>query len=291
MKILINNSKFRKIDYIIIERLKQKNIFIDLKYNNNYNYDFIFNNSNNFFKIFKIILKNKPLIFKLNIFNKLFKNMDCVILGGGPSAINLSKNDIIYLKNNYFIFAVKYIIEILDKINICADFNILNATISGNKNIHYYTNLAKNTFIFASMRGLKPKNYIDIKFSLYNSSLPHHVTFNEINKGNINVLNYKIINEHLCYNFAHIMLEIVVPMCMFMGFKNIYTFGWDLKGSTTLNPVKYKSTSIINNIGEVKEIVCLKSLNKILKNMGINIYKCSNYSSISFEYKNILNNI
>ena len=64
-----------------------------------------------------------------------------------------------------------------------------------------------------------------------------------------------------------------------------------MRGPAILNPVEYKSTSIINNIGEVKEIVCLESLNKILKNMGINVYKCSNYSIIPFEYKNILNNI
>lgn len=291
---LDKNINFSNIDKKIIKKLSYKiNIkIIDItKINNNkYNKIYVLNNPNKYQKKFicissllKDITSKMKDIDKLYFLKNIFKNENIIIFCPGPSYNSLTNNEKKYLINNYITISVKYTINDFKKLNLNPTFCIINEW-SLNYNFNY-----ENIFL---INGYSKKKNInaDLNFKL-NSKNNHNHSFNLLKK-NKNIIEWNLyefnkINK-IYYYPMHIMCELVFPLCILLGIKNIYTVGWDLnysKNNSYFN--KNIKNSIINNTNIPSEIIILKNIEYILKKKNISIYKIKKESPLNIKYKYI----
>jgi hypothetical protein len=238
---------------------------------------------------FKKIINLIPgsTVDKLIFIENMFKGEECFIIAPGPSYNELTEEQKINIFNNYFTIAVKYIIDEFIKYNIspfiyafssCKDkkINIYNTTI-----IYSYFSKKNNKFNI---------NH-DLLFLFKNNNKFHNGTFNEFtkNKDPLNIKNnIEIDKDNINYHtrFGHIMYEIAIPICVHLGFSNIYTIGWDCSYyynqyyNGNNNKITKKSLLHVFNM-EKASIENSYFMHKVMKEKyNINIYKSSNSSLV-----------
>ena len=265
----------------------------------------------NIISALKNVLKLMPnMKKKMDIFKNICLNIPIILFSSGPSFdINLKKMK--EIEDNYLILAVKYSRDILLKNNIFIDFTLQSHfTHKGYKLVNSNEENTISLLIISecwpsSIRtSLHSKS--DIIFTPYNNvNWTHDKTFNNlITKKNINIItiNDNKIKEKLIVFFkAHIMLEVSIPFSMYIGCKNIFTFGWDGPKNGKYNYASGKELNLPNRISAVnnrivnnatiKEYGFIKTIdNEIFIKNNINVYKCNEISPIKLRFKDILNN-
>ena len=88
------------------------------------------------------------------------------------------------------------------------------------------------------------------------------------------------------------MLEVAIPLSIFIGSKNIFTFGWDGPKNEKYNFFNKNVNIDYATALSSKNILCaeykyIKFINNIFINNGINVYKGNKISPIDLRYKNV----
>jgi hypothetical protein len=261
---------------------------------------------------FKKIINMIPgsTVDKLLFIENMFKGEDCFIVAPGPSYQELTEEQKNNIFNNYFTIAVKYIIDEFIKSDITP---FIYAFSDINKKKDYiidttciYSILSKiikvnNKSIRIKLNNMKQSNdNYDLLFvnnNFYSKNLSSNIltllneTYIEFEKNNDplnihnNILKYKINNNTGFYftKIGHIMYEIAIPICVHLGFSNIYTIGWDC--NYTQQTYYYATKSNIKTTNRIKcnSAVINNSyfMHKVMKEKyNINIYKSSNSSLV-----------
>jgi len=99
-------------------------------------------------------------------------------------------------------------------------------------------------------------------------------------------------------NYAHIMLEVAIPISVFIGCNNVYTFGWDgLKYENNRILYDYNPYLSIESIDKKKfndypekatEYPYIKQISELYEKNKIYLYKCNRESYIDLKYKKII---
>jgi hypothetical protein len=261
---------------------------------------------------FKKIINMIPgsTVDKLLFIENMFKGEDCFIVAPGPSYQELTEEQKNNIFNNYFTIAVKYIINEFIKSNL---YPFIYAYSDNNEKV--YDNIFNNVCIYSILcKFIKIKNKATNKLIKLNKSLQFddkydilfvnnvfninnsikknsHWTFNEFVNGNDptniynNILSDKDKNELGFYYYptGHIMYEIAIPICVHLGFSNIYTIGWDC--NYTKQSYYYAPKRNVKILDRVKCNSCVIEntyfMHKVMKEKyNINIYKTSNDSLV-----------
>ena len=299
--ILDNKINFSNIDKKIINNLSKK---INIKIQKIDNKKKYFNSkiyvSNNPIKnqkkyicisnVLKDILNEfENDIDKIYFLKNLFKNQDIVVLLPGPSYKYLTNKQKKYLINNYITISVKYTINDLKKLNLYPTFFLKN-----NWSREFKFKDSNITVINGcSINNLDNNSTINI---FLKQKISHKKSFNLIKK-NIDIISWNLNNfkkeKKIYYYPMHIMCELVLPLCILLGIKNIYTVGWDLdykyKKNSYFDPkIKLSKLYISKHIKNNTELIVLDNIKIILKKKNINIYKIKKQSPLNIKYKNIL---
>ena len=233
--------------------------------------------------IFKKNYKNDIEILE-NLQN-LFKNENIVVLCPGPSYKSLTNNEKKYLIENYITIAVKYVINDLNELNLYPTFLILNDW-SKTFKINYDNNLS---IIYGY--DISQKDFF-LNFKTIRKY--HHLNSFNLLKQNIDIISWNIRefkkNNIIGYHPMHIMCELVFPLIIHLGCKNIYTCGWDLKYEKN-NCYLYKlkdDTELLKNINQLpSELHVLENIKNIFKNKNIYVFKIKKESPLNIDYINI----
>ena len=240
IKLYIQENYIKKQKYInMIENLKTKiNIeYFKVSFLNNINIDkktFIICNKNykikgshdNFISALKSILNvKKCTIYRTDILINLCKNIPIIIISSGPSS-NIDFVELKEIENHYIIMAIKYVRNILLYYDIQIDFTITSFC---KKN--FFDNKNPNECKTISLHVVNDEliDYDkDILFRPITINNFHTINFNKaILEKNIDIFNIiplKIKSKYCLFNYAHIMLEVAIPISVFIGCNNIYTF-------------------------------------------------------------------
>ena len=174
IKLIIYDNSKNKIENILLNSFDKFNIIKEYqKEDNEYKYwlyddDNLIIKSSYIQKIFKNLINilGKTPLEKINLLKDLFKDdeSECFILGAGPTYAEVSNSYKRYIINNYFTFAIKYIINELDKNNLFPTMYLFNEFIADNQTLpkNYEKTLSAGT-------NLKKYNS-DIKIFLNKSS-------------------------------------------------------------------------------------------------------------------------
>ena len=290
-----NKIKFNNIEKKILNVLKKK-FKIEFKNTNNLLLENVYVKDNpqkdqkkyvcmSYFinDIFKKNYKNDIKILE-NLKN-LFKNENIVVLCPGPSYKSLTNNEKKYLIENYITIAVKYVINDLNELNLYPTFLISNAW-SKTFKINYDNNL---TIIYGS-KSIRSDFFLNFKVD--NKNYSHRHSF-KLLKENKDIITWDI-NEFkkkniIKYYPMHIMCELVFPLIIHLGCKNIYTCGWDLKYEKN-NYYLYKlkdDTELLKNLNALpSELHVLENIKNIFKNKNIHVFKIKE-SPLDIDYINI----
>ena len=94
---------------------------------------------------------------------------------------------------------------------------------------------------------------------------------------------FKLDAKKFIYKWGDIMYELSIPVAIYMGFKKIYTLGWDLSTSTYY----YNENDCYKQINEFcKQVLCSshKLENILKKNYGVEIFKLNLESLVDIPY-------
>lgn len=317
--VILKNTKLKYKEKVIIENLKEKKIFIDVKndlneenlerYNKIYS-DIEINNKVNINKYISIICVVKDFIRKydnicdrLYLLKNIFNGLETIVISSGPTYKEIDIKKLKEKEDKYVIMSVKYVTEYLidNGINIdcyfCSDFfyNIENNL----ENIIKTLKKTNNCLIFAIHNKLKKNNnnnFFDINFF---DNKSHIFTFESIKKfKNFKIIGFenKIISENrLGFNCAHIMLETVIPFINHSNIKNIYTVGWDGPKNNIYKTYFNNNMSVFENLKKknkkkcfiYNEFVFIEPVKIMFKKENMNVYKCSLNSPIKLEHNNL----
>lgn len=153
-------------------------------------------------------------------------NKDCVILTCGPSLTEYPK-DIIkkFLKDKIVICIKESVIEYKNE----ADYFISNGTRD-----RIFDFNKKTIKIYQLDTVNKPKNNVDITFE---EDHPFDIHRQLLRAKNFETYNF---NNSIKRPWGPgILYETVFYMCLYMGFKNVYTIGWDLIDTKTTSNVTH----------------------------------------------------
>lgn len=312
MKVLIINTsyEFRTVDYKIINNIKNNHFDIQILNQmnldfDNFDYDYVFSDTNIkmnkkyyvYIQFFDILNELLYLLFdqnqqkRINFLKPLFHNVEFLLLSGGPTTYELSRDELKILKNKYVIISIKYVICFLKENGIIPDIQVYSRYLSGG-----IKNLVKHLshpikFISFGVQ-LNDVLNIESKTSRYIMKMnklksTHRNTFNQINNNNIGILYWDVTKYTIIPSRGHIVLEVVIPFILLCNIKYLYTYGWDLYNRDKIecdNVGTNGYNGLYNSGGQPTEIVCLKSLKMLLEKKGIKIYKCNKNSKIPFEY-------
>lgn len=300
-------AKWRPNDYIILQNIKDnyKHIHITLNQSDpTIVYDIYFSdidtssNIINYTQFFDILqellyqLYGTNHVMKMNFLKCALHNVELVLLSGGPTTYDLDKTQLEYLKHNFIIISIKYVINFLEKHEILPDIQIFSFyTNGGSKNILLHM---KNKLQFISfgiyLHKVQPKidtNKMNRILHIKKLKNSHSSTFRMINNGNIDVLQFQVNEDTIIPSFGHVVLEIVIPLLLHCNIKTLYTFGWDLYNRKVIPSDNNVGSNVYNLKYHIKEDICLKQLDIELKKKGISVFRCNNTSKIPFEYKDI----
>jgi hypothetical protein len=218
----------------------------------------------------------------LKIFKNKHKDEDCVILACGPSLKEYDKNIVKNFLKNKKVFCLK---ETIFEFELECNYFVFNRFRCQNYNITNKNIISIGQF---NKGGPSMQNKIDIL-------IPYVSDFKKTS-----ILQSKDFEKNNFDNQLHrtwgpgIMLETTLYMCMYMGFKNVFTIGWDNTDPNNIGSVthfsdfikseKYKNTRNISNTDYKKEMT-LYANNVIhaynyFKNKNMNIYVVGHKSFI-----------
>ena len=268
------NIEFLNTEQIICDN--QKIIICDSTLN-------IKNSCQDFILALKKILNSLDTTkLKMKFLEDMCKNIPIIIFSCGPSS-NIDFNKINDIQNDYIIIAVKYIYNKLIANNIRVDFALKSMW---DCNLQDSYNIKTGISIYISS---KPDKSYDLNFCPA-VKLDHLSTFSKLlrtkNLDIIKITENKIFDTHVSFNLAHIMLEVAIPISIFMGVNNIFTFGWD-------GPVNNKYVYFNNIISQTPIVIqqteykYMEAINKLFIDNNINVYKGNKNSPIDLRYNKI----
>ena len=210
---------------------------------------------------------------QLTDFKDLHKGKECVILTCGPSLIEYSKDSVKkFLQDKVVICVKESIIEFNDE----ADYFFFNFWRDRTFDIN-----PKVIKIFQSNNKDEPKNKPD--FILYEDR-PFNFTSQLLNIKNFD--KYNLVNNSKRPWGPGILYESVFYFCLYAGFKNVYTIGWDLIDTNKTHRIthyfddsnsnKYKNSVLCHDTNYKKEMQLVNNnipyLYDYLKEKGMNIF-------------------
>lgn len=162
-------------------------------------------------------------------YKQMYKDEECVIITCGPSLNEYTKQTILdFCKNKKIICIKEAIIEFKDY----ADFFIANH--SRHRNFTFNENTIK---IYQQSTHFKRDKTVITNYDItlmeddsYSNKLQLLKT-HDFDK-------YNLVNNKLRPWGPGILYETVFYLCLFMGFKKVYTIGWDLMDTTNEKPTK-----------------------------------------------------
>jgi hypothetical protein len=162
---------------------------------------------------------------RLDHLKDYYSGKTAIVIATGPGFqdyVDLIKEN---TNENTIIICIKQSLKCFDYV---ADFHILNRD---HLEKYDYINPKPITLILNYPKRI-PHSYGDINFYIQNRPGFSHKrldNWNEIDNNRDSLsLNDKNIgsNENMVFNGGHIMMEIVLPLCIHLGIKNIITNGW-----------------------------------------------------------------
>lgn len=298
IKLIIYNNLKNNFENILLKSFNKFKItkeFRDEK--NDYKY-WLYNNDNLIIKssyiqkIFKNIISvlGKNNLEKINLLKNLFSKEDdveCFILGAGPTYSEVSNSYKKYIINNYFTFAIKYIINELNSSILYPSIYLFNEYVADDQSLpeNYPNSLSIGTNI--------KKFKSDIQINL-NKNINHDKNFNSLVK-EIDTISFEankkyIKNNNIFVPYGHTMYELAIPLAIHMGFKRIYTIGWDLVQNSNygyFNGIQKKNNNLKSAIKQ-NPIHTTKHISNILyKKFKIKIYKTNLKSNPEINYKSL----
>lgn len=167
----------------------------------------------------------------INNLEKLKKKRKYILLfSGGPTLTKFKKTDIPkHIWDDCYVIALKNSINFLDEQNINVDFFASNF-------------VGAVTRIDISLL----KKHKSINIGLNYGKMPelrkhmHHITNISFSKNHMQLVNdnkkgieFENINNKLYTGSGHIVMELGIPLSIFLEPKNIITIGWDVTNSTS----------------------------------------------------------
>lgn len=293
IKILISNCiELTNSDKIFLKGLSKKIVISYVCKNNNiknYLYYYVKNptkwNEIEFTSVSGIlrdVLETLPnQLDRLEFLKDMFKDEDIVVLAPGPSYNYLTYEEKKYIFSNYLTIGVKYVIDDLIKNNFVPNFFIYNKWLS-KKNLEYYQKLAFN---ITSIMGTNDNNKELLTFDVEKKKHIENFKLIKQGKDEISWKIEKFEKNKLFYQKLHIINELVTPLAIHLGIKNIYTVGWDL--GTINNNFYYDSAGKKKFPKDKSELPYLPYIIDNLKKKNINIYKIKEISPIPLPYYNL----
>jgi hypothetical protein len=217
-----------------------------------------------------------------------------LVFTGGPTLKEFKKEHIskeIY--DNAYIIAVKNSINFLDEIGITPDFCVSNFEGSA-KRINIDILKKYKTVNIASTYDVSPKIPELKKYFNYIVKLfpPKKKNLMELVINDMKDLDFKNINNEIYTGWGHIMMELALPLCIFLETKNIITIGWDN------NPKIIKHWDNIENFDNItndtnwasSDVICNKFSpylhDYLWKHYKIRIYKINKNSTMKIPLLN-----
>lgn len=213
------------------------------------------------------------LLLKLkNLYKNL--NKDCVILTCGPSLKEYPKQSIKDFCKDKFVICVKEAVEEFE--DIC--------------NIHIVNNTRLKTYNINNKRIIRIiQSKTNIKYPDYHITIPEDLPFSENNQLlKTNKYEYYCLDNHIHRPWGPgILYETVFYLCLYMGFKQCYTIGWDLISPTqthvthyfdTKKPI-YKKSQFVNELLFVNKVI--PNLYNFFKHKNLQITVCGHQSHVN----------
>ncbi len=228
-----------------------------------------------------IELKNKlkdleTIEERLNILKDKYKGETAYLLTCGPS---LSYNSSILAEKleNELVISVKQAYDVVKDIS---DFHLLNTY-----NLKDYKYSTDNTIVVWSVSKSYAYNQLeriqnkplDIYFPVIN---PPYITPQDTIAGSLNFNDMKLLDKRCEVTWGPGMFyEMMIPMCLHLGIKDIVTIGWDLKvtdkhehfydGKTDCKPQNGELQQAVNSTGPFYEWCELNNINiKIISDIN-----------------------
>ena len=180
-----------------------------------------------------------------SLYNK-HANKECVILTCGPSLTEYSKKKVLeFCKNKIIICVKEAIIEFKNE----ADYFVANHSRHRNFEFNSKTIKIYQKSSYAPMNKNITTNY-DIILPEDNSYANKIQLLKTHNFNNYNIKN------NICRPWGPgILYETVFYLCLYMGFKNVYTIGWDLLDTSSNKPKLLEHFFENNNNEEYKKSI------------------------------------
>jgi hypothetical protein len=259
----------------------------------------------NLISAIKYILNiNKCMIYRTDILKNLCKNIPIIIISSGPSS-NIDFVKLREKENEYIILTVKYVRDILLHYDITIDFTLTSSF--HDKNFDIINPNETKTISLHMDNKYRCVNRIYMKDILFtpvqNRSMSHLFNFNKsLSEKNVDIFNIipnKIKSDYCLFNLAYPMLEVAIPISVFIGCNHIHTFGWDgpiiskdNKMFYTYNPyLSFKSFVVDKMTMNKCEYPYVKKISDMYREKNIEIYKCNILSNINLKYKKIIHDI
>ena len=216
-----------------------------------------------------------------------------LVFSAGPTLKNFKKTDIPnYVWDDCYVIAVKNSINLLCKHNIIPDFLVTNFIGAANRINHDLIDKHKPLFIGLDAGEIpKLRKKVDFMISInwkenYMDNVARNIKDIEFKNKN---------NDNKIYTgWGHIMMELAIPLCLFLKPKNIITIGWDVTNSNDYWNSKKETFKVGINWSNENDIIKQFSVHLhkfLLDNYGITINKINNNSGIKIPlFKSMSNN-
>lgn len=244
---------------------------------------------NGIFQIIKVILSfYQDMNDRLIILFNLFYGLDVLIFSSGPSSKLYDKTLIKKMEDKIIICSVKYIIELLKGDGIEVDVSFFSEWGMIFEELITKYNVS-NMLTLGIYMYTDKVNLLDFNFRV--GSVCHKNVYLNIQKyHNFDILKIrpnktKIIDNKICFNCAHSMMEVVIPFFELSGCKDIYTYGWDGPDKNGMYMHSDNSIGTFNN--EWNEFKFIDDIKKMMKYEDINLYKCSIKSPIDLKFRDL----
>jgi len=238
-------------------------------------------NSNNSYKP-KVLWSNSTQK-KLDLLKDIHKGEDCYILTCGPSLKNYTPEFLKERLRGKKIFAIKQAYNHVPEI---VDYHFFNVN---NFEVYNYTNNRPIVFATSAENELACCHKVWTNKQDYDifTFIPDDRDFNQALCTSLEFDKYLFDNTLLRPWGPGMMTEVVIYAAIHMGFKNIYTIGWDLeKPGSTKSSHFYENKSLIRPADPMKQeeislnIETTRHLHKWLKKKRINLFVANDNSYV-----------
>lgn len=208
-----------------------------------------------------------------------------LIFTGGPTLKEFKKDNLPdYIWDNSYVIAVKNAVNHLHDIDVKPDFLVTNfigaaERIDFEKIPDSSINIGLN---YGSLPKLKQKMHYTV--NLVNSSNAMKMV-----KEDVKGIEFKNIDNVLYSNWGHVMMELAIPLSIYLNPKTLITIGWDVKNQKShWDSRKETFTNWHEEDTILNDFSCY--LHKYMKkHYNIKIYKINKNSAIKLPYFRINN--